>query len=119
MKLSYALDGICLMVRYIHIVYTYFLIDNSLSSSIPSVHLCFMYLPTGVSFENAAGLHFGILLLSNGACYLNSSIAFECYDALVLQVLYVSETVLHVFSLGEDDARQKLPSPLFFGYFCH
>jgi len=63
MKLSYALDGIGLKVRCIHTVYTYFLIDNSLSSSILSVHLRFMYLPTGVSFEQCSRLALWYLIL--------------------------------------------------------
>ena len=32
--------------------------------------------------------------------------------------LCISKTVLHVFSSGEDDARQKLPSPPFLAIFA-
>ena len=75
-KLSYALDGIGLMVHCIHTVYTYFLIDNSLSSSIPSVHLRFMYLPTGVSFEQCSMLALWYLIL------VKRSLLYQFFDGI-------------------------------------
>ena len=65
--------------------------------------------------SNAAGLHFGILFLSNGACYLNSSIAFECCKLLGNKLMKLHLSVyLKLFYMSFHQVRMMLvkSSPL-------
>ena len=74
------------------------------------MHLRFMYLLTGVSFEQCSSTCQTELPISVPRLHLNvASLLIIAYEVVFL---CVSETALHVFSSGEDDARQKLaPSP--------
>jgi hypothetical protein len=64
-----------------------------------------VYLPTGVSFEQC-----GSTLVSY-SCQMEPAISILIITYEVV-FLFVSETALHVFSSGEEDARQKLaPCP--------
>ena len=65
--------------------------------------------------SNAAGLHFGILFLSNGTCYLNSSIAFECCKLLGNKLMKLRFSVyLKLFYMSFHQVRMMLikSSPL-------
>ena len=67
--------------------------------------------------SNAAGLHFGILFLSNGACYLNSSIAFECCKLLGNKLMKLHLSVyLKLFYMSFHQVRMMLikSSPLLY-----
>ena len=67
--------------------------------------------------SNAAGLHFDILFLSNGACYLNSSIAFECCKLLGNKLMKLHFSMyLKLFYMSFHQVRMMLvkSSPLLY-----
>jgi hypothetical protein len=59
--------------------------------------------------SNAAGLHFGILFLPNGTCYLNSLIAFECCKLLDNKLMKFRFSVcLKLFYMSFHQVRMML-----------